>query len=163
MGDGLVVYFDGTSSRRRLVTLAFKDRLEVDEDQNTLAVWSYADIRRVDGPPGTLRLSCLTEPALARLEVRDATLAAELVPRCAQLDETIFPGGRASARSSAGRLSRWLRSSQSSCMACRSRPIVLRPWCRNRLSYNSGSLPKHSSRRCSTERYARKPQGRRRS
>src|SRR5690348_5528520 len=91
MGDGLVVYFDGTSSRRRLVTLAFKDRLEVDEDQNTLAVWSYADIRRVDGPPGTLRLSCLTEPALARLEVRDATLAAELVPRCAQLDDNI-PG-----------------------------------------------------------------------
>ena len=37
--------------------------------------------------------SCLTAPALARLEVRDAALAAELVSRCAKLDDNT-PGRR---------------------------------------------------------------------
>jgi Zn-dependent protease with chaperone function len=81
------IYFDGTSSRRRLVTLAFKDRLELSEPSEATIAWSYADIRRVDGPPGTLRLSCLTAPALARLEIRDAAVAAELISRCSRLDE----------------------------------------------------------------------------
>ena len=52
---GFAVYFDGTSSRRRLVTLEFNDRLEIIEYEHTLAVWSYADIRRADSGPGTLR------------------------------------------------------------------------------------------------------------
>ena len=41
------VYFDGSSSRRHPVMLAFKDQLDINEGENTLAVWSYADI-----PPG---------------------------------------------------------------------------------------------------------------
>jgi Zn-dependent protease with chaperone function len=84
---GTIVYFDGTSSRRRLVTLGFGDLLEISEDGETLATWAYADIRRADGPAGMLRLNCLTAPALARLEVRDAAIAAELVSRCSRLDE----------------------------------------------------------------------------
>ena len=67
-------YFDGTSSRRRAVTLHCSDRLEIIEDEQTLAVWDYADIRRADSPSGMLRLGCLTAPALARLEVRDNAL-----------------------------------------------------------------------------------------
>jgi len=90
--NGPSVYFDGHSSRRRAVTLVFGDRLEM-QSPETVTEWNYADIRRVDAPSGTLRLSCLTAPSLARLELRDATLAAELVPRCAQLDHNV-PGRR---------------------------------------------------------------------
>jgi len=85
------IYFDGTSSRRRTVALAFADQFEINEDERPLAAWSYADIRRADSPSGTLRLTCLTAPALARLEIRNAAVAAELVSRCARLDENV-PG-----------------------------------------------------------------------
>ena len=93
-GPGMsAIYFDGTSSRRHAVTLAFKDQLDINADQNRLATWSYADIRRADSPSGTLRLSCLTAPALARLEIRDAAVAAELTARCSELDANL-PGRR---------------------------------------------------------------------
>jgi Zn-dependent protease with chaperone function len=85
------VYFDGATSRRRLVTLAFKDQLELHEPPETTTRWSYDDIRHADGPTGILRVSCLSAPALARLEIRDAVVAAELTARCARLDENI-PG-----------------------------------------------------------------------
>ncbi|SDT02590.1 M48 family metallopeptidase [Bradyrhizobium canariense] len=91
--DASAIYFDGKSSRRRLVTLAFKDQLELSEPSETATTWPYADIRRADSPPGTLRLTCLTAPALARLEIRDAAVAAELISRCNRLDENA-PGGR---------------------------------------------------------------------
>ena len=90
---GSAVYFDGKSSRRRSVTLAFKDQLEhpgVPTRRTTN--WPYADIRRADSPSGIpCALSCLTAPALARLEIRDAAVAAELITRCARLDENV-PG-----------------------------------------------------------------------
>ena len=89
-GDA-AIYFDGKSSRRRLVTLAFNDRLELREAAEETAEWNYADIRRADGPAGTLRVTSLTAPALARLEIRDAALAAELVSRCVHLDDNV-PG-----------------------------------------------------------------------
>src|SRR5260370_12984920 len=73
--SGSAIYFDGTSSRRRLVTLAFNDGLELHEDGHRLAAWSFADIRRADSPSGALRVTCLTAPALARLEIRDAAAA----------------------------------------------------------------------------------------
>jgi hypothetical protein len=79
-------YFDGTSSRRRAVTLHFADRLEIVEGEQTLAAWDYADVRRADSPSGMLRLGCPTASALARLEVRDSALATELVSRCTKLD-----------------------------------------------------------------------------
>src|ERR1700730_16591455 len=86
---GSAIYFDGTSSRRRLVTLAFNDGLELHEDGHTLAAWSFADIRRADSPSGTLRVTCLTAPALARLEIRDAAVAAGFSSRCTLLHENI--------------------------------------------------------------------------
>ena len=91
--DGSVVYFDGKSSRRRLVTLTFSDRLELNEPSEVAIFWPYADIRRADGPAGTLRLTCLIAPALARLEIRDPALATELVSRCTRLDENAFGRG----------------------------------------------------------------------
>src|SRR5258708_13401695 len=89
------------SSRRRTVALAFRDQLEINEDERPIAAWSYADIRRADSPSGTLRLTCLTAPALARLEIRDAALAAELTSRCTRLDENI-PG-----RGGVAKIIRW--------------------------------------------------------
>jgi hypothetical protein len=117
------IYFDGKSSRRRHVILEFKHRLEFQESTEAGIGWSYADIRRVDAPSGTLRLGCLTAPALARVEIRNAALAAELRSRCAQLDDNV-PGGMALPRSLHGPWRRWLRSSVSLCLVCRSRPIV---------------------------------------
>src|SRR5260370_34018387 len=73
---GSAIYFDGMSSRRHLVTLAFNDGLELQEDGHTLAAWAFADIRRADSPSGALRVTCLTAPALARLEIRDAAVGA---------------------------------------------------------------------------------------
>jgi Zn-dependent protease with chaperone function len=87
------IYFDGLSSRRRAVSLAFADALEINEDGGAATAWPYDDIRRADSPSGTLRLSCLTAPALARLEIRDAAVAAELISRCARLDQDV-PGRR---------------------------------------------------------------------
>jgi Zn-dependent protease with chaperone function len=81
-----VAYFDGTSSRRHAATLAFADALEIVIDGETKAKWPWADIRRADSAPGTLRLSCQSAPALARLEIRDPALAAELTSRAANLD-----------------------------------------------------------------------------
>jgi Zn-dependent protease with chaperone function len=82
------VYFDGTSSRRHAVTLGFHDQLVIREDERALAQWAYDDIRRADAPAGILRTTCVTAPALARLEIRDAALAADLVARCPRIDES---------------------------------------------------------------------------
>ncbi len=92
-----VIYFDGTSSRRHTVTLGFNAELQIEADQGTLAAWPYADIRRADSPSGTLRLSCVMAPTLARLEIRDAAVATELTSRCTRLDEN-FPDRRGIAR-----------------------------------------------------------------
>jgi Zn-dependent protease with chaperone function len=84
--NGPSVYFDGHSSRRRAVTLMFEDRLVL-QSPDDVTKWHYADIRRADSPSGILRLSCLTAPALARLELRDKSLASELFSRCGRLDD----------------------------------------------------------------------------
>src|SRR3979490_811763 len=52
---------------------------------------------RADGPSGTLRVTCLSAPALARLEIRDVPVAEQLISRCTQLDDNI-PGRRGIAR-----------------------------------------------------------------
>src|SRR5580704_1823329 len=81
------IYFDGLSSRRHLVSLKFRERLELDEPDQARVAWGYDDIRRADSPAGMLRLSCLTAPALARLEIRDPALASEVIARCPRIDE----------------------------------------------------------------------------
>jgi Zn-dependent protease with chaperone function len=86
------LYFDGASSRRRVVRLVFGDALGISEDGAAPALWTYDDIRQVDSPAGVLRVSCLSAPALARLEIRDAALSAELTSRCARLGENRLDG-----------------------------------------------------------------------
>ncbi|MFX4827854.1 hypothetical protein ABTB65_19085, partial [Acinetobacter baumannii] len=73
--SGAAIYFDGTSSRRHAATLAFTDALAIAVDGETKATWAYADIRRADSAPGTLRVFCRSAPPLARLEIRNAALA----------------------------------------------------------------------------------------
>src|SRR5436190_18216773 len=90
---GPATYFDGTSNARRAVTLHFADRLEIRDGAQVLAAWAYGDIRRADSPSGMLRLNCLTAAALARLEIRDAAVAADLVSRCTGIDDNT-PGRR---------------------------------------------------------------------
>jgi Zn-dependent protease with chaperone function len=85
--NGASVFYDGTSSRRHVVQLLLKDQLEITENGATLAAWPFAEVRRADGVAGILRLSCVTAPSLARLEVRDATLAAALSARCPHLND----------------------------------------------------------------------------
>jgi len=87
--DQSVVFFDGMSSRRRLVTVALSDQLKISEDGVAPTLWTYADIRRADSPAGALRLSCTSAPPLARLEVRNERLASEIVGRCSRLDENM--------------------------------------------------------------------------
>jgi Zn-dependent protease with chaperone function len=50
-------------------------------------VWAYDDIRQADSPAAMLRVSCLSAPPLARLEIRDTAFAAALTARCARLGE----------------------------------------------------------------------------
>ena len=61
--------------------------------RTVIASWPYADIRRADGPAGTLRTMCVSAPLLARLEIRDPALAAELERRCPSLDADL-PGAK---------------------------------------------------------------------
>src|SRR5262245_51175913 len=82
-----VIYFDGQSSRRRTVELRFGDTLAIVEDGETVASWNYPDIRRADGHVGTLRVSSIGAPELARLEIRDAALAEQLTARATMLDK----------------------------------------------------------------------------
>jgi Zn-dependent protease with chaperone function len=86
-GADPIVFFDGTSNRRHAATLAFTDALEIAVDGETKARWAYADIRRADSAPGTLRVFCQSAPPLARLEIRDAALAADLISRTTNIDE----------------------------------------------------------------------------
>ena len=81
------IFFDGVSSRRRQVVLAFADALEIVEEGGTPILWPYADIRRADSPAGVLRLASTSASPLARLEIRDAALAADVTARCPRLDE----------------------------------------------------------------------------
>jgi Zn-dependent protease with chaperone function len=81
------VFYDGTSSRRHAVQLGLQDKLDIIGNGAVLAAWPFADIRRVDGVAGVLRLSCQSAPSLARLELRDTALAEALILRCPHLDD----------------------------------------------------------------------------
>jgi Zn-dependent protease with chaperone function len=85
--DPLCVFYDGTSSRRHTVQLVLNDGLEINESGIGLAIWPLADIRRADSAAGILRVSCVSGPSLARLEIRDAAIAAALSARCPHLNE----------------------------------------------------------------------------
>src|SRR5438067_826587 len=84
------IFFDGRSSRRRVVALGFADRLEITDPGaaggGLLASWPYDAVRRVDGPEDALRLACAASAPLARLELRDAADRANIQRLCPALD-----------------------------------------------------------------------------
>jgi len=85
--DVSTIYFDGLSSRRRVVKLAFAGALEISEDGVAPVLWAYDDIRQADSPEGLLRVNCLSALPLARLDIRDASIASEMKSRCTRLGE----------------------------------------------------------------------------
>ena len=95
-------FFDGQSNRKHLVSLSLAEQCEILEHDATIARWPYDEIRRVDGPPGLLRLACLAAPPLARLEIREGPLATELAARSPNL-EADTPGRKGST----GRIVGW--------------------------------------------------------
>src|SRR3981189_959754 len=88
-----VIYFDGMASRRRAAALAFADMLEIDAGDGAATRWASRCLPPPARPPATLRVSCLTAPPLARLEIRDAAVAAELTSHCLGIDEN-YPSRR---------------------------------------------------------------------
>ncbi len=77
----VAVFYDGNANRKRRVVLQFNTRLDIVEDGLLLASWSYADIRQVDSPRA-MRLSSVSAPALARLEIDDRAVADRIETLC---------------------------------------------------------------------------------
>jgi Zn-dependent protease with chaperone function len=80
------VYFDGQSNRKRKVLVRLGPALDIVEDGNIIAAWSYGDLRRVDSAPGSLRLMSLSALPLARLEIQDEALQQAIAVHSPALD-----------------------------------------------------------------------------
>ena len=94
--SGPAIYFDGTcSARNDVVVEATTAGLQIfGADRRLLDEWLYAELRRQAAPDGVLRLGRSGETLLARLEVRNAALAAAIEDRAVTLDR----GGTAERR-----------------------------------------------------------------
>ncbi|HEX4410124.1 MAG TPA: M48 family metallopeptidase [Xanthobacteraceae bacterium] len=80
------IYFDGTSSRRHIVTLHFGSDLEIVEDGAATVSWRYDELRSADGGPDMLRLKCVSALPLARLEVFDPAAREQISAHARFLD-----------------------------------------------------------------------------
>jgi Zn-dependent protease with chaperone function len=88
--SGPGVYYDGTTSTRHEVSVEL-DRVGVlvrAAEGHLFARWRYGELEHLSGPDGMLRLGRLGNPVLARLEIRDATLAAAIDELAATVDRT---------------------------------------------------------------------------
>ncbi len=87
---GPAIYFDGTSSARHDVEVeATATGLTIAEaGGRTIDEWAYAELRRQSAPDGVLRLGRYGETLLARLEIRDQTLADAVEDRAVTLDRS---------------------------------------------------------------------------
>jgi Zn-dependent protease with chaperone function len=89
------IYYDGMSARPRRVEVALgADELTAAEDGTIVANWRYADLCRRDAPATVLRVASLKGPQLARLDIADQALAADLLRRAGPL----LGGGGTSGR-----------------------------------------------------------------
>jgi Zn-dependent protease with chaperone function len=94
---GPAYYFNGvTSARQDVIVEAAASELRIIDDaaQHVIDEWNYADLRGRSAPEGVMRLGRRGEVALARIEVRDAALAAVIEERAPSLDR----GGAADRR-----------------------------------------------------------------
>jgi predicted Zn-dependent protease len=88
MPSGPAIYFDGTcSTRHDVVVEATATGLAIIANGRRLPdEWLYSDLRRQSAPDSVLRLGSHGETLLARIEVRDAALAAAIEDRAVTLD-----------------------------------------------------------------------------
>ena len=84
--QGPAFYFDGRTNRKRPVTLRLGAGVEIVEQDRMIDIWPYGEVRRADGPPNVLRLSCVAALPLARLEIADEATQTAIVAHCAALD-----------------------------------------------------------------------------
>jgi Zn-dependent protease with chaperone function len=80
------IFFDGRSNRKRSVTLRFANGLDIVEQDAVVETWPFDQVRRTDGPPDLLRLSCDGALPLARLEVNDVATQGAVAAYCGSLD-----------------------------------------------------------------------------
>ena len=87
---GSAVFFDGVSSARHdaIVELAADVLRICDAGGSVLAQWRYDELESLSAPEGLLRLGKIGSPVLARLEVRDAQLAAAIDDRSFPVDRS---------------------------------------------------------------------------
>jgi Zn-dependent protease with chaperone function len=79
-------YFDGKTTHRHEVRLNFTpSSLALEEDGREIARWSYADVRQEDADDDVMRLTSTTAPELARLDIADKALIAEIERCCPAL------------------------------------------------------------------------------
>jgi len=86
--SGSGTFFDGVTSARREVAVALAP-LGVQirsADGTLLAEWAYADIGTFSAPAGVVRLGLAKSPVLARLDIRDAELAAALTQHAGAIE-----------------------------------------------------------------------------
>lgn len=83
--SGKASYFDGYADRRQAVELRFGPALEIVARGELLAVWPYAEVRRLPPPGGAMRLKALGAPKGAWLEIDDPGVQAEIARRCPML------------------------------------------------------------------------------
>jgi Zn-dependent protease with chaperone function len=90
MPRGPAIFFDGTSSTRHdvLVVCTATGLWIVGTGGRTVDEWAYAELRRRSAPDDVLRLGRHGETSLARLEIRDATLASAVEDRAETLDRS---------------------------------------------------------------------------
>jgi predicted Zn-dependent protease len=80
------VFFDGLSNRKHAVELRLThDGIDIFEGGLGIAHWAYGGLRNAEGPPHLLRLASVSAMSLARLEVHDPVLQAEIRARCGGL------------------------------------------------------------------------------
>lgn len=95
VNETVAVFYDGTSNRKRRVTLRFNAALDIVEAGIVIASWPYADIRQMDATRA-MRLSAVSAPVLARLEIEDKATADRIVAMCPKLEAA--RGGRQTGR-----------------------------------------------------------------
>jgi len=90
MAVGAGVYFDGTTSARHAVTVeAAPGGLRiVGTDGAEIAAWPYSELRAQSAPDDVMRLRRAGGPELARLEIRDPALIADIDERADSLDRS---------------------------------------------------------------------------
>jgi hypothetical protein len=88
IGSG--IFFDGFSNARRVVAVALgTNAVEITAPAGSvLAAWPFSEIAPLTTPEGVLRLGRANSKDTARLEIRDASLAAELLGRAKRPDRS---------------------------------------------------------------------------